>query len=135
MAAPDNLVPDPAHDAGGVAPPAAAPSIAPAVAAPPAPMTAPAAVAPPAPIVAPAVVSRFGEISPAFAARVGASIDAGLALGSRNAAAREFSTRQRRPRGSAHAAALPREIATPQALPRSRVSAALISGPSDSPVR
>jgi hypothetical protein len=134
MAAPDNVVPDPARDAVGVAPPAA-PSISPAIAAPSASMMAPAAVAPPAPIVAPAVVSRFGEISPAFAARIGASIDAGLALGSRNAAARELAASLRRPRGSSRAAALPREIATPQALPRSRVSAALISGPSDSPVR
>jgi hypothetical protein len=111
MAAPDNPVPDPARGPVAVAPPA------------------------PAPIAAPAVASRFGEISPAFAARVGASIDAGLALGARNAAAREFSIGQHRPRGSRQNAALPGEIATPQALPRSRVRAALVSGPSGSPTR
>jgi len=76
-------------------------------------------------------VSRFGAISPAFAARVGVSIDAGLALGARNAAAREFAAGQRRSRGALREPVLPREIATSQALPRSRVRAALVSGSGD----
>jgi len=72
-------------------------------------------------------VSRFGEISPAFAAAFGASIDVGLMLGARNAEARAFSGSARRPRGSVPGQGLPTEIATARALPPSRVRAALVT--------
>lgn len=81
------------------------------------------------PAAGPPVVSRFGEISPAFAAAFGASVDIGLMLGARNACARAFSGAARRPRGSAHGPALPAEIPTARALPPSRVQAALVTRP------
>lgn len=92
----------------------------------------PAAVTPPAQRqpAGPPVVSRFGEISPGFAAAFGASVSIGLALGARNAEARAFSGSARRPRGSAHSPALPTEIPTARALPSSRVRAALVTEPS-----
>jgi hypothetical protein len=78
---------------------------------------------------APPVASRFGEISPAFAA-FGASVSAGLELGARNADARAFASAARRPRGGGRRPVLPAEISTAQALPPSRVCAALVTEPS-----
>ena len=91
----------------------------------------PAAVSPPAQRVAaaPPVASRFGEISPAFAAAFGASVSVGLGLGARNAEARAFSGAARHARGSTRGPALPTEIATVRALPPSRVRAALVTRP------
>ena len=91
----------------------------------------PAAASPPAPRkpAEPAIVSRFGEISPVFAATFGASVDVGLMLGSRNAEARAFAGSARRPHSSARGHALPTEIPTARALPPSRVRAALVTGP------
>src|SRR4051812_42829122 len=81
------------------------------------------------PVAGPPVVSRFGEISPAFVAAFGASVDVGLMLGARTAGARAFPGAARRPRGSAHGPALPAEIPTARALPPSRVQAALVTKP------
>jgi hypothetical protein len=74
-------------------------------------------------------VSRFGEISPAFAAAFGASVDVGLMLGARNAEARAFSSSARYPRGIARGTVLPVEIPTVRALPSSRVRTAVVTGP------
>jgi hypothetical protein len=41
------------------------------------------------------IASRFGEITPAFAAPFGAGVDVGLLLGARNAQARAFATSTR----------------------------------------
>jgi len=71
---------------------------------------------------APAVVSRHGAISPAFAARFGASISVGFALGSRNAEARALAGSARHARGSARHGALPAAIPAARAVPRSRVT-------------
>ena len=91
----------------------------------------PAAASPPAPRKAaePVIASRFGEISPAFAAAFGASVDVGLMLGARNAEARAFASSARRSRGSARGPALPTKIPTARALPPSRVHVALVTEP------
>jgi hypothetical protein len=81
------------------------------------------------PAAAAPVVSRFGEISPAFAATFGASVSVGLMLGARTAEARELADSARRPRVCARGPALPTEIATDRALPPSRVQAALVTRP------
>jgi hypothetical protein len=80
---------------------------------------------------APAVVSRFGDISPAFAAAFGASVDIGLMLGARNAQMRALAAGARRPREGAHGRhpVLPTEIATARTLPPSRVRAGLVIDP------
>lgn len=75
------------------------------------------------------VVSRFGEISPAFAATFGASIDMGFSLGARNAEARALASSTRRPRGSSRCPALPVEIPTVRALPASRVRTTVVIEP------
>jgi hypothetical protein len=75
-------------------------------------------------------VSRFGEISPAFAAAFGVSVSVGLELGARNAEARAFSGAARDPRGGGRRSVLPAEITTAQALPPSRVRVALVTEPS-----
>lgn len=92
----------------------------------------PAAASPPAPrrAAAPPVVSRFGEISPAFAAAFGASVSIGLPLGARNAEARAFYSSARRSRSFVLKPALPREISTTRAVPHSRVRATLVTEPS-----
>ena len=74
-------------------------------------------------------MSRFGEISPAFAATFGASVNVGLRFGARNAEARAFSGAARDPLGGGRRPVLPAEIATAQALPPSRVRTAVITAP------
>jgi hypothetical protein len=78
-----------------------------------------------------AIVSRFGPISPAFAAAHGASIDVGFLIGARNAEAREFAGAARRPRAAAQRSALPVEIPTVRALPPSRVGVAVVDDSRD----
>lgn len=97
----------------------------------------PAAASPPdrRPPAGAAVVSRFGEISPAFAAAFGASVDVGLMLGARNAEARAFSGAARHPRAASRGPALPAEISTVRALPPSRVRVALVTEPSRGTLR
>jgi hypothetical protein len=75
-------------------------------------------------------VSRFGEISPAFAAAFGASVDVGLSLGARNAEVRAFSGAARQPRAASRGPALPVEIPTVRAVPPSRVRTAIVTEPS-----
>jgi hypothetical protein len=74
------------------------------------------------------VASRFGDIAPSFATAFGASVSIGLAHRARKAEARAVSAAARRPRGalpsgepSLRRAPLPVEIATPPAVPHSRV--------------
>jgi hypothetical protein len=81
------------------------------------------------PVVTAPVVSRFGEISPAFAAAFGASVDLGLFLGARNAEARAVAAGARRPRGSTRHRALPTGIPTVRTVPPSRVRAAFDTEP------
>jgi hypothetical protein len=80
-------------------------------------------------------VSRFGAISPAFAAASGASVDVGLLLGARNAEARAFSGAAQRPRAASSRPALPVEIPTARALPPSRVGVAVVHEPIDQAAR
>jgi hypothetical protein len=67
------------------------------------------------------IASRFGEITPAFAAAFGARVDVGLLLGARNAQARTFTICARSGRRAASGSVLPVEILATQALPPSRV--------------
>lgn len=76
-----------------------------------------------------AVVSRFGEISPAFAAAFGASIDMGLSLGARNAEARALSSSLRAPPRLSRGRTLPAEIPTVRTLPASRVCTTVVIEP------
>ena len=87
------------------------------------------------PPAGPAIVSRFGEISPAFAAAFGASVDVALPLGARNAQARALASSARRPRGSVRSPVLPVEIPTVRTVPPSRVRTAVVTEPSDEPAR
>jgi hypothetical protein len=75
------------------------------------------------------VVSRYGDISPAFADAYGASVDFGLSFGSRSAAARALSASARVAHGSARVASLPVEIPTVRSLPPSRINAAVNPAP------
>jgi hypothetical protein len=75
-----------------------------------------------------AIVSCFGDISPAFAAAFGASVDVALPLGARNAEARAVASAARERRRSSRRGVLPVEIATTQALPASRVQVGLTLG-------
>lgn len=76
-----------------------------------------------------AIVSRFGEISPAFAATFGARVDVGFSLGARNAEARALASAARRPRGSSRGPALPVEIPTVRTLPAGRVHTEVVIEP------
>lgn len=76
-----------------------------------------------------AIVSCFGDISPAFAAAFGASVDAALPLAARNAEARAIASAARERRRTPRRDALPVEIATTCALPASRVQVGLTLGP------
>ncbi len=53
------------------------------------------------PVAGASIASRFGEITPEFAAAFGARVDVGLLLAARNARARELATAARRARGVA----------------------------------
>lgn len=75
------------------------------------------------------VVSRFGDISPAFAEAYGASIDLALSSSARAAAARALSAAASAERGSARVARLPAEITAGRSLPPSRVSTAVSFAP------
>jgi hypothetical protein len=81
------------------------------------------------PAVGAAITSRFGEITPTFAAAFGANVDVGLLLGARNAQARALAASARSARISADRPTLPVEIATARALPPSRVCTAIITEP------
>ncbi len=81
-------------------------------------------------LAGPAIVSRFGEISPAFAAAFGASVDVGLSLGARNAQARAFSGAARYSHTASPGPALPVEIPTVRTVPPSRVRTAIVTEPS-----
>jgi hypothetical protein len=70
--------------------------------------------------------SRFGDISPAFAA-FGASVDVAFPLRARNAHARAVSAAARAPRTRAPRAVLPLAIRSPGALPASRVQTAIVA--------
>ena len=72
-----------------------------------------------------AIVSRFGDISPAFAAAFGASIDVALPLAARNAEARAVASAARNQRRTSRRGVLPVEIATTHAVPASRVQVGL----------
>jgi len=74
-------------------------------------------------------VSRFGDISPAFAAAYGARVDFALSFGSRKAAARELSAAARAERVPARVEPLPVEITAGRSLPPSRVSTAVNLAP------
>lgn len=74
------------------------------------------------------VVSRFGDISPAFADAYGASIDLALSSSARVAAARALSAAHAE-RVSARIAPLPVEITTGRSLPPSRVSTTVSFAP------
>jgi hypothetical protein len=91
--------------------------------------TAPADAAAKPPAAGASIESRFGEITPAFAAAFGAGVDVGLLLGARNAQARAFATSARSGRRAASGPVLPVEIPTAQALPPSRVCTAIITEP------
>ena len=67
-----------------------------------------------------AIVSRFGDISPAFAAAFGASVDVAFPLGARNAQARAVAAAARDARRTSRRGALPLDIAS-RDLPASRV--------------
>jgi hypothetical protein len=85
-------------------------------------------------------MSRYGEISPAFAAAFGATISVGFAIGSRNAEAKALALASRypgRPRSAATrplsgnpGSPLPLEIPTRRTLSSSRVNVALVREPS-----
>jgi hypothetical protein len=75
------------------------------------------------------VVSRFGDISPAFADAYGASVDVALSFASRNAAARARSAAAHAERGRARVEPLPLEITAGRSLPPSRVSTAVNFAP------
>ena len=75
-----------------------------------------------------AIVSCFGDISPAFAAAFGASVDVALPLSARNAEARAVARAARDRRPVSPRGVLPVAIATAQALPASRVQVGLTSG-------
>jgi hypothetical protein len=68
-----------------------------------------------------AIVSRFGDISPAFAAAFGASVDVAFPLGARRAQARAVAAAARDARRGSHRGALPVDIASSRGLPTSRV--------------
>lgn len=78
-----------------------------------------------------AIGSRFGDISPAFAAACGASVDVGLTLGARNAQARALSAAARSSRAASRGPALPVELPTERALPPSRARIVAVAEPSD----
>jgi hypothetical protein len=81
---------------------------------------------PPVPSIARgATSSRFGDISPGFAAAFGASVSIGLLPPARNAEARAFAGAARRERTGAASPALPLAIGG-HALPASRVRAGLV---------
>lgn len=75
------------------------------------------------------VVSRFGDISPAFADAYGASVDVALSFASRNAATKAVSVAARAERGPARIAPLPVEITAGRSLPPSRVSTTVSFAP------
>lgn len=70
--------------------------------------------------------SRFGDISPAFAAAFGAKIDLAFMPGARKAQARAMAADARRPAAGPTRAVLPSEIPTQRALPASRVRTAVV---------
>jgi hypothetical protein len=79
-------------------------------------------------------VSCVGDISPAFAAAFGASVDIALLLRARNADARATAKAAREQRRTSRRGVLPVEIATTRALPASRVQVDIIPALRGSPI-
>jgi hypothetical protein len=71
--------------------------------------------------------SRFGDISPAFAATCGASVDVAFPLRARTARARAQSAAAHAPRIPGPRAVLPLAIASPPVLLASRVQTAIVA--------